>query len=204
MTTLSQVETRIFDELKATLSVAVRNAYISSVGHYHTHRFWFNEGHATFTTSASLAGYTLAAMSREFANIEDVSLMQSNLPYRILRIPWSNYTDRGGRRIFGTPNYYTIYGGILYLSPAPNATYTVEVSGVLNLTLSTCASASNVWTNEAADLMIARTKADFTLNFMKRPDEAEVYYTYERVVLRRLLDETNARSGFFADIQPYF
>ena len=218
MTTLAQLERRIFDELKNTASTAVRDAVLSSVDYYKATKFWFNEGVATFTASTSLGAYTIstvinsafripggATSSREMLVIDEVAISLNNRRYRLTRMPWKSFVDLDPSLVFGFPSNYSIHHGVLFMYPTPSQTFTCEVSGIWHFTLSACASASNVWTNEGADLIRAHAKYEFALNYLSDVAGAGNYAAFEEIMLKRLMRESAIREGGLGeDILPYF
>lgn len=211
MTTLSDIETRIFDEVKLTASTAVRNAVLSAVKWYRNHRFWFNEMALTFTATSSIAGYTLSTIIsaaalpvRDVLKIDSAAISLNNRRYRLTRIPYKRYIDLDPSLVFGFPTQFTIHRGIFFFYPTPSQTFTTEVSGLWNITLTSSGSSSNVWTNEASELILTRAKADYYLNFLHDPQEAQAQWEYEKLWLNKLDEETDSRLGGVTDLEPYF
>ena len=205
MTTLANLEARIFDETKYTISAAVRNIFLASHNFYRHRRFWFNEGVGSFSVAISTAQYTISTVigARDLAMIDGIRMVQSGSVVVVpTPIPWKK-SIKNDRLSTGPVTEYSHHHGVLYFFPNPSANYGVEVSGVYHITLSNSACASNVWTNEAGELLLARTESIFYLNYMHNSEEAMALKAYERELFQELRMQTAQRLLDFNEFEPY-
>ncbi len=187
MATLGDLEARIYREIHKTLSTDVRNAVLEAVRHYQTDRFWFNEAVDNFNITLS-AVYSLSNVLPKVINVDSMLVYQGGVPYHVEQQSW-NLLDRLdiGSSVTGTPSDFAIHHEMLRLYPTPNATTSIQVAYHKQITLSSSATASNAWTNEAADLIRHRAKALLYAGLLLDPAQAQVEAQMENMTLNRLL-----------------
>ena len=190
MSTLGDLESRIYREIHKTLSVDVRNAVLEAVEHYKTDRFWFNEASVSFNVSLTSI-YAMATVIPDAIKIGSLKVYQGSNTYVVCRKSWVEleYLDTGNITAT-TPTDYAVHHEMLRLYPTPNATTSALAIYHKAITLSSSATASNAWTNEAADLIRHRAKALLYAGVLLDPAASQVEHTMELETLNRLFART--------------
>jgi len=205
MTTLANLEARIFDDTKYTISTAVRNIFLASHNFYRHRRFWFNERVGSFSVNAGTVEYTISTVigARDLAMIDGIRMVQSGSVIVVpTPVPWKK-AIKNDRLSTGPVTEYSHHHGVLYFFPSPSVGYGVEVSGVYHITLTNSGSSSNVWTNEAGELLLARSESIFYMNYMHNTEEAMALKAYERELFQELRVQTAQRVLDFNEFEPY-
>lgn len=186
MSTLGDLESRIYREIHKTLSTDVRNAVLEAVEHYKTDRFWFNEASVSFNVSLTSV-YALSTIIPDMVKIDSLKVYQNSTAYLLTRTSWQtlDLVDVGNVTST-TPTDYAVHHEMLRLYPTPNATTSATVIYHKAITLSSSATASNAWTNEAADLIRHRAKALLYAGVLLDPAAAQVEQSMENQTLNRL------------------
>lgn len=215
MTLRQSLVSQILDNVRATSITDVVNLHIDrAIDHYRSHRFWFNEGWASFSTSTSQFQYTLSTVLstipigsssiKEYLDIDQVIASQNKVVYTIPSLPIDKFLRF--QTPFATsniPSYYSIYKGILNFYPTPAASFSVRVYGSYQLTLTNSRSASNVWTTEAGQLIVARACLTLLRTYLMDQEMWQNYRQEAQEELDRLLRETRIKltqgeiSGYF-------
>lgn len=195
MSTLGDLESKIYREIHQTLSTDVRNAVLEAVEYYKTERFWFNETQTSFVVSAT-AIYSLATVIPDLVKIDSLKVYQGSIPYQVRSSTWNDielWDD--GNAFSNTPTDYAIHHEILKFWPTPNVTTSAVVSYHKAITLSSSNTASNVWTNEAVDLIKHRAKGILYASTLQDQNAALVEHQLENMVLSRLFARTAKRKA---------
>lgn len=202
MTIRGSLVAQVLDNTRATSITDVVNIHLNrAIDHYRPNRFWFNEGWASFSTSISQFQYTLstvlsaipigAVSIKGYLDIDQVVASQNRVVYTIQPIPFDRFlrfqTPFASANI---PTYYSVYKGILFFYPTPSVSFSVRVYGNYHLTLSNCASASNAWTNEAGQLIVARTCQTILRTYLMDAEMSQIYAQESQEELDRLLRES--------------
>lgn len=190
MSTLGDLESRIYREIHTTLSTDVRNAVLESVEYYKTERFWFNEAEATFNVSLTSV-YSLSVVIPAMVKIDTLKIYQGSIPYVVSRSTWNKLDEVDtGTAATPTPTDYAIHHEMLRLYPTPSATTSAVVTYHKAITLTASNSASSVWTNEAADLIRHRAKAYLYASVLLDSNAAQAEIQMESLALNRLFART--------------
>jgi hypothetical protein len=190
MSTLGDLESRIYREVHTTLSTDVRNAVLEAVEYYKTERFWFNEAQVSFDVSLTSI-YSLATIIPAMVNIDTIKIYQGSIPYVVSRSTWNKLDEIDtGTAATPTPTDYAIHHEMLRFYPTPNVTTSAVVTYHKAITMTASNTASSVWTNEAADLIRHRAKAYLYAGVLLDPAAAQVEQSMENQTLNRLFART--------------
>lgn len=190
MTTLADLKTRIIaemvrddlsDDLAAQLLIHIQKA----CRYYQNEKFWFNSLVASVSTVANTATIDIPST---FVRVDQVVIPAygSELQEQTL----------GGMPIYpvyGPPNQYAYYNDQLTLYPIPNAVYSLELTGVAHADAPAVDADTSFWTNEAADLIVARTKMTLFRDQFRDPEGTQLAQADAQEVLAQLKRETARR-----------
>lgn len=172
----------LIDEIASDLGASVSNplddqikeAINRAIEDYEEERFTFNEGiDTTLNTVVNQPSYTLPT---DVLHIDQVVYVFSTYDYRLQWQTYEWYIEILGNQTsqVGPSQYYTIYGGLIYLYPTPNEITNVPISGILreaNVPLVDDGD-ENGWTNQAKQMIKARAKMDLFANRLYKADAA--------------------------------
>jgi len=191
MATLDDLKTRIRletgkddiadgGEAEAALDTAIERA----VEFYAERRFWFNQDSGTASTVASTAyvNTPYAVRVPEVVSYSGTALRKRSLS------EFQHLTDTG------QPLYWDERGDRIYLYPIPNAVYALSVYGIAQIDAPTSGSDETVWTNEAYDLIAARTRFLLYRDQWTDMDRMTLAAQAEAEALDRLETESRRRS----------
>jgi hypothetical protein len=156
MATLGDLKARIADEiLKRNLTSQIAQHIARAIEHFADRRFWFNEARFTGDTTA---GDAYVALPTELRRIDMLSITVGGSAYELVSRDWTTIEDWQGMAASGQPTDYALSGAQIRLYPTPTAIYPLALLGVADLPALSTDASSNAWTNEAADLIAARTR----------------------------------------------
>lgn len=224
---IGRAETELIGSPSLSVGYVINRLINQSIDHYESARFRWNEVRedALATTVSGTRNYTLPP---SFVRMDTLKLVYSGsfVPLR----PWTwNQIEEEDRTVStapGLPARFSIYGNILRLYPAPNGAYSLVGSYIrrfppTSLTGSNCngiimpgggtltitATASHNsrrdgWTIQGADLIAARAKALYLIDYERDLGAAaesqaliatnQPYLSHrEKQAFERLMDETN-------------
>lgn len=169
----------------ATLDLCIARA----IAHYADTRFSFNEGTVNLTT---VAGGDLVPFPETVRKIDRLSYSMGPNRYSLflrdyaLIDAWQGY---GG--VSGQPNDYAVTTGYIRLYPTPNIAYSLTLIGIIDIpTDFSDPTTSNAWTNEAQDLIAARSKFLLNRDYFRDETGALLAQGAERDALSNLLGKT--------------
>lgn len=190
MTTLADLKTRIIaelnrDDLSDTLATQLLTHIRRACEYYADEKFWFNALLASVDTVASTSTVDVPVT---FRRIDQVSLTAYNtdLQERIL-------TDMPIYPVYGVPNCYAYYNDKLTLSPIPNAVYTLAMTGLAQIAAPALDADTSVWTNEAQDLIVARTKMTLYRGQFRDTEGTQLAIAETQEIFNKLKRETARR-----------
>lgn len=190
MATLADLKTRIIaemvrddlsDDLAAQLLIHIQRAceYYSDV------KFWFNTAIATTVTVAGTATVNVPAALRRVDRVTipayDTDLIEVTL------------ADLGIDTVQSVPRGYAYYNDALKLYPIPDAVYTLEMTGLAQIDAPAVDGDSSVWTDEAQDLIVARTKMTLYRGQFRDPEGTQLAIAETQEVFSKLQRETAKR-----------
>lgn len=189
MSTLGDMESRIYREIHQTLSVDVRNAVLDSVKFYQSTRFYFNE--ATVNFNLSLTNQYALSVIPKLVTLDTFKVWYGSVPYTLEHKSWSEL-DRIDSEIGGsnTPTAYSIHHEKLRIYRRPSVTLSAQANYLKAITMSSSNSSSTAWTNEASDLIRYRAKGLLYASVLLDPQQAQVENILENQALYRLMSRT--------------
>lgn len=201
MATLGDLKTRIIsetvrDDLADDMASDLNTIIAGAIDYYANERWWFNELRAT---TACIIADPFLAIPTGARQIDDAFLIVGGVRYRMRRLQTAQIDDLYSVPMTGQPTDYAVFGAFLYLWPTPNQAYSVLwelLSDVTPALVMTVDASTNYWTNEGADLIVARSKVRLYRDYLSATasdprlanaaaQEADAY--------ARLKSETNRR-----------
>lgn len=192
MATLADLKARIADDMtrddmgtgeesESTLLAHIQKA----VRYYSNERFWFNVTTATVNTVGSTSTVARPATIR----IADrVTIPANNAELEQYQMDQLPLTDGGG-----TPLRFVNDGDNILLHPTPDGVFTLKVYGIKQVDEPALDADDNIWTNEAADLIAARTRFSLYRDVYFFPDKAQATIGDVQECLSYLRRETRKR-----------
>ncbi len=243
MTDTATLRSRIADELNrapsqiigaGSLSVGyiINREINAALKHYESMRTWFME-FKDWKFATTISGERYYSLSANFMRFDSVKYVFSSSWETLTEKTWAEIEDRD-RTVTGSlglPRDYVLYANTLRLFPVPNGAYSLVGSGIrrpllTSLTGSFTATNSHTptstashnnrigdWYEHGADLIRARAKASFEINYLRKPAaiaememifaRGETYFSLpERIASSALADET-AETVARGKIRPY-
>lgn len=161
MATLGDMKTRIATEMvRDDLASGGENESIllnrikEAVRHYTRENWWFL---STTTTATTTADQNYITRPTTIDIIQRVSIPAIGADLEKIDITEIERNDEPSVQT-GQPCAFSEYGTQIRLWPVPNAVFTVKITGTTRLSELANNADTNVWTNEAQDLIVAHTK----------------------------------------------
>lgn len=168
MATLGDLKARIADELlKRNLNTQIASHIGRAIEFYSGRRFWFNTGRMVGSAVApDVNGLVpLPTGTRLIDQIMvGVMVLERRDPSVIDEL--IAYSPNPG----GQVSDYAPAGDSIRLYPTPTGTVSLVVVGTFDLAALAADTDSNAWTNEAADLIAARTRMTMFRDVLRDPD----------------------------------
>jgi hypothetical protein len=213
MATLADLRTRIIsetlrDDLADTMAPDLDLIIQKSIDQYAAVRWWFNEAQASINCTP---GQRLLPLPLDFRVLDQAILRIGVVGYRMRERSETEIDARyTAGPINGQPTEFAIYNVNADLWPTPSSNWPVEFQYIADvspaLVYDTIGSASNFWTNQGQDLIVARAKLrlyrDYLSATLSDPrvagasnQEAEAYTRLRSEHNRRLSNNT-VRAGW--------
>ena len=181
MSTYGKIKQRVSDEMKrgelSISSTAVAQSVIDAINHFKNRRFWFNTGFEEVTTTPDTP--TLGSAVTGILKIDSVKAKIGTRDYPLRPMSYLEMERIDSGQWAGYPEYYSHYNDNIRLYPIPNATYSVAVSYVKDLseiTLSSTAQATNEWVDDCEAMIRKRAKGELFENELRNSAEADKMY----------------------------
>lgn len=192
MATLGEIKARVARELdRDDLTTVIADAINRAIEFYADQRFKWTEDTATVTTTADVETVALPDGLR-YEDHYGVFIEVGGFKYPLYKIPrvdmqyWQSTQD-----LVGQPVEYAIESGELRLFPTPNQAYTITILGVYNVAAPASDSASNAWTTQGEDLIVARARYTIARDVTYDPDMVASAQAAMTEALRRLKGEAS-------------
>ncbi len=173
----------------------------STIRDYEAQRFYFNERNLPFTLSATNA-YSLPSWAAATTGINDVievdqiKVSVTGTIYRLDEIGYDQWQDlTSSATLTGIPTCYAIFGQTVYIYPLPNSTYLATMAAHVRFNEVTSQSSSNVWTDDARELVRCATLKRLYGRLIKDLEMASAMQIAENNALAALQRRTDALSG---------
>lgn len=159
MATFKDLQDRIaLDYLnRMTLMPEVKRAINNSIKTYEARRYWFNEAQ---TAMATTSGQLYMSVPSDFLILDRLEARIGGSLSTLRETDFHSIRDLNAGEATGSPCEYAYHGDRFELYPIPDAIYTVNVYYIKSLPALTADSDSNVWTNEAANLIAHAATVD--------------------------------------------
>jgi len=180
---------------RTDLTTQVKDAINRSIEYYSRRsRFWFNETTSTFSTVAAQESYgTGDGIPSDLLRIDNLQV-QVNSSYNEELIPRTyEYIQiaNATSSATGIPYDYCFYEGKIYLSPIPNAVYTIDISYLKSYSDLSADSDTNDFTDNAEDLIEARACWWMYSRMLRNTEAAQASKADEQEALGALKNQTN-------------
>ncbi len=190
MTTFADLKQQIADELdRADLNSQIDRELRRSVQHYERQRWWFNEAQTTITTSSSLANYSVPS-DFLFADSLELRRSGSNNRFKLNEISWERFLDewRWNTTSTGEPSDWTYHQDQIWVGTLPSQAYDMTLTYVKTLVPASFTDGTqNVWTDQAQDLLVARTMLMIGARTLRLPaGELRTYEMLTREAMQSL------------------
>lgn len=188
MSTYGTMLSRIADDLDRTdLSTQIQTAVQNAVRYYERRKFWFNEGRATASTTASTDTYAVPTDYMSGLRME-ITVNGSTYPLALRDI---NYLDSiGVTTNTGQPFDFAVLAEEFRLYPVPDQAYTLTLTYNRSLGELSASNDTNAWMVEAEDLIRFRAEWEIYQYILKNVDQAAYCKQGESDALTSLLDHT--------------
>lgn len=195
MSTFAQMKTRIADDIKRSdLTTQIGVAINRAIEFYEKERFFFNETSGTFSTVSGQESYGSAdSIPSTIAEIDEVTLTQTSTniyPLNPTSFSSIRSMNTGGTSYTGEPLDFAYYMEKFWLSPIPNAVFTVTVYFKKTYAQLSADGDTNDWTEEAEDLIEARARWWLYRRIIRNFDEAAAAKAEELEALSSLVSKT--------------
>ena len=200
MTTLADLKTRIVaetvrDDVSGDLADQLLIHIQKACRYYQNEKFWFNSIIASAVTVASTATVNVPASMLRVDRVTIPAYYTELTEVTLIGIDYDT--------VESIPRGYAYYNDALKLYPIPDAVYTLELTGLADVAAPAVDADTSIWTNEAADLIVARTKMTLYRDQFRDPegtqlaqaDVQEVFAALKRETAKRLETKLRARTG---------
>jgi hypothetical protein len=192
MATLAELKTRIIlamnrDDLGTggEAHQALIDAYTRAIEFYADELFWFNRLSTTVNTVAQTPTVTLPTGLRYGAVISYQGIPLQKVPLEDIQEYYN-----AQNLVYSLPVWWADDGNTVRLWPTPDAVYSLSIYGLADLGVP---ASSNAWTNEAYDLIEARSRMILYRDYFRDPEGAALAASAETEALGKLMRETRKR-----------
>lgn len=155
MATLADLKTAIIadtnrDDLSTDFSAGLLRHIQAACEFYADTKFWFN---SIITTATTMPGSNSVTIPATVRIVERVTIPAYNAD--LSEVILGNFDDY---EVSALPGWYAYYNDTLRLYPTPDQAYTLNIYGVAQVAAPSLDADSSIWTNQAKDLIAARTR----------------------------------------------
>jgi hypothetical protein len=192
MATLGAMKTQIARQLgnRADQTAGIAQAISEAVSEYQSRRFRFNQASDTFQTVAGTEYYATPDIPADIAEIDSIRISAGGLKTTVQPVAFAwveEISTNASSR--GRPSKYAWRADQIRLYPIPDAVYTLTIEYVQQIGVPAADGDSNIWTNQAYDLICASATKRVMSRELHDP-KATIYEMYEEKALRRLIRES--------------
>ncbi|MCK5602535.1 hypothetical protein KAR91_11715 [Candidatus Pacearchaeota archaeon] len=185
MTTYNDLKDQIADDLnRSDLTSQIEAGIANSVALYNQSRWWFNEGRAFISASASQAYY---AVPSDMLDKDTMLVTIGGSKEPLVEKSYEEIDNKDTDTYVGTPAEFCYFADQFRLYPKPNTGFTLTLSFHKVLDPPT-ASASNAWTNRYIGFNLIRhaTVREIAMHKMNAPNKAALASAGEKNALTAL------------------
>ena len=191
MTTLADLKTRIIaemvrddlsDDLAAQLLIHIQRA----CEYYADEKFWFN---SIITSAVTVAGTSTVNVPATMRRVDRVAI-PAYYTDDLIEVTLNDLHTDTTQSI---PRGYAYYNDALKFYPIPDAVYTLSLYGLAQVAAPAVDADTSIWTNEAQDLIVARTKMTLFRSQFRDPEGTQLAIAETQEVFSKLKRETAKR-----------
>lgn len=199
--TFGTLRSRVSSEMKrgelTADATAVATAIITAIDYFKRRRFPWNEFAVTNAgvTVPDQTDVTLSTSSRVIT-IDSLKIHIGQRDYPLTPTPFRSIDAVDSGQWAGYPEMYSFHHDMIRLYPIPNASYTIAVAGIWDLTeLSASASnsATNAWSGQGSDMIRLRAKGNLFRDEIRQFDIAQALYREAEMLAAEIHRETIGR-----------
>lgn len=146
---------------------AVKRAIVNAVKCYEAQRYWFN---TTATALACSAGQSYVSVPSDFQALDLLEIAYSGIETRLIEEPHSRIRVMNNSSATGLPTHFTYYRDRFELAVIPDSAYSVNCYYLQLLPALSADTDTNVWTNEAQNLIVHSAMVDVLSNTLVSND----------------------------------
>lgn len=190
MTTLADIKTRIIaetsrDDLSDTLADQLLIHIQRACEFYADEKFWFNSAIASAVTVAGTATVNVPSSMRRVDRV--------SIPAYYTDLVEVTLGDLAIDTTQSIPRGYAYYNDALKFYPIPDAVYTLELQGLAQIDAPAVDGDTSVWTNEAQDLIVGRSKMTLYRGQFRDPEGTQLAIAETQEAFGKLKRETAKR-----------
>lgn len=193
--TFENIKLRIADELlREDINPQIDKAVKSAIKYYQPMPFWFNEAVESITDTVYSDGIITVGTNYQAEKIQYIELLENSDHRFLKRFHWEDYLRVIDEASLGEPTAWANYANIIYLYPKPDKTYQFNIYYIQSNDVDLLSlSDTNVFLNNAEELIRYRAKWDLCLNVLADYNAAEAFKQSEIEALSNLKKETTNR-----------
>ncbi len=188
--TLGDLKARIAEETDrddllagGALETRLAESIGRAIEHYADEPFWFRSGEGDVLTTAGEAEAALPADVRIADAVTCLGSGLTKVPFEAIR----------GRSEIGRPSHWAERGDSIALWPIPDGSYALKVYGTADAVTPAADGDLTVWTDEAYDLIAARTRFLLFRDVLRDTEGAQLAAQAEGEALAKLRRESLRR-----------
>lgn len=165
--TYGDMQTRIADELnRSDLTSQIKREIQSAIARYERHRFWFNEGADTASTTASTQRLAVPDDGIEYDALE---ITYSTVPQELPRLAWPQFVRAGylNTAVEGLPSAWSYFRNEIFFWPVPDTAYALTLYYVKQFSALSADDDTNDWMTEGEELIRARARQAVRINYLQ-------------------------------------
>lgn len=166
------------------LMPAVKRAIKNAIKDYECYRWWFNE---TATSTVTTVGTASISVPSDFLILDRLEITYGGSQLRLIEDQHDVVRELMAVSATGIPTHYTYRGDKFQLALIPDSAYAVTCFYVHSLAELSADTDSNVWTNEAANLIAHAATVD-VLGSTLKVNDPRLMGKHERMAEKALSD----------------
>ncbi len=183
------VRNDLADDLASLLDTEIASA----IGYYENERWWFNESR---TTGVLTIGQEYTPLPSNFIFIDSFYITVGMVRYELTPRSMEYIEDQYTVPQVGQPTDYAVFGPSARLWPTPNLAFPtiwLTVGNVTPVLDYGDGSSANFWTQQGADLIVARVKMNLYRDQFRDADGLALSTNAESAAYKTLKGDTNRR-----------